>query len=259
MISKWLLAVGAALAAGLCGDSGLAAGVSGESDSAPQPTLDTDPHLVGWWKFDETTGKSAADASKQNHAGTLQGALSFDTNSAPGRSGKAVKFEGNNDCIRVTGYKGITNTNPRTVAVWIKTKTAGGDLATWGENEAGKMWIFGHIRGRVGVTPRGGYFYMKAGTDDDAWHHVAVVVKAASPPNLHDDVKLYKDGELAVIDDIGLLDMYPIETGCQQDVTIGRRFKGLMDDLRLYDRALSGEEIRALFKLDTNRPLSKTK
>ena len=100
---------------------------------------------------------------------------------------------------------------------------------------------------------------MKAGTHDDAWHHVAVVVYEASPPNLHDNVKLYRDGELAEIDDIGLLDLWPIETGDKLDVTIGRHFKGVIDDLRIYDRPLSEEEVRALFKLQSDRPLTKPK
>jgi hypothetical protein len=48
--------------------------------------LDTDAHLVGWWKFDETSGKSAADSSKQHHDGVLEGGFSFDTQSASGRN-----------------------------------------------------------------------------------------------------------------------------------------------------------------------------
>jgi hypothetical protein len=110
------------------------------------------------------------------------------------------------------------------------------------------MWSFTHIRGHVGVTPKGGYLYMKAALNDDAWHHVAVVVTEPSPPRLDGQVKLYKDGELAEIDDIGLLDLVPIETGNTLDVSIGRKFKGLMDDLRIYDRALSEDEVKALFK-----------
>jgi hypothetical protein len=121
------------------------------------------------------------------------------------------------------------------------------------------MWTFGHIRGRVGVTPKGGYFYMKAGTHDDAWHHVAVTVEAGSPPNLHDHVKLFRDGEVAEIDDIGLLDLWPIETGDSLDVSIGRRFKGSIDDLRLYGRALSEDEIKALFKLQSDRSITQPK
>jgi hypothetical protein len=220
-------------------------------------TLDTDPHLVGWWKFDEASGKSAADSSRFGHAGALEGALSFDTHSAQGRVGKAIRLEGNKDCVRIAGYKGVAGTQARTVAVWIKTPASDGDIVRWGKNEPGQMWIFGHIRGRIGVTPRGGYYYMKAGTHDDAWHHVAVVVREGAPPNLHDDVKLFRDGELAEVDDIGLLDLWPIETGQELEVTIGRGFKGLIDDLRLYDRALSEGEIKALFKLESSRPSSK--
>lgn len=225
---------------------------------APGGTLDTDPHLVGWWRFDETTGKTVADASGKGHPGVLEGNLSAETNLVAGRSGKALQFGGDKDCVRVTGFKGITGTQARTVALWIKHTVSGGDLVTWGESEPGKMMYVGFIRGRVGVNPRGGYLYMKAGTQDNAWHHVAVVIREASPPNLHDDVKLYRDGELAEIDDIGLLDLYPFETGEQQDVCIGRRFKGALDDLRLYDRPLSEDEIKALFKMETNRPLKKS-
>ena len=61
-------------------------------------------------------------------------------------------------------------------------------------------------------------------------------------------MKLYKDGELAEIDDIGLLDLWPIETGDELDVTIGRGFRGLIDDVRIYERPLSGDEIKALYR-----------
>ena len=91
----------------------------------------------------------------------------------------------------------------------------------------------------------------------DSFKRTRAVVSEASPPNLHDDVKLFKDGEPATIDDIGLLDLWPIETGDTLDVRIGWRFKGLLDDLRIYDRALSEDEIKALFKLEGNRPLAK--
>jgi hypothetical protein len=209
--------------------------------------LDSDPHLIGRWKLGETSGKTAADSSGRKHDGTLEGGLSFDASSVPGRSGRALKFKGKESSVRIAGFKGVAGTSPRTVAAWIKTASASGEIVSWGLNEHGKMWIFGHIRSGLGVTPGGGYLYMKPGLDDDAWHHVAVVVRDASLPNLHDDVKLYRDGEPGEIDDIGLLDLWPIETGQSLDVTIGRRWKGLLSDLRIYDRALSDEEIKALF------------
>jgi hypothetical protein len=222
-------------------------------------TLDTDPNLAGWWKFDETSGKTAADSSKFARKGTLKGGLSFDKDSVDGRTGKALRLDGRDDYVEITKYKGVTGTRPRTVSAWIKTTEDRGEITSWGADDFGKMWIYGHIRGRIGITPSGGYLYINAATDDDQWHHVAVVVRQAELPNLHDDVIHYLDGTPAEIHDIGLLDLWPLQTGEDLDVRIGRRFKGLLDDVRIYDRALSDEEVKALFQLRSNRPIRKSK
>ena len=187
----WLAAILSALLLGLP-DHAVAQTAAQRSPLEKAVSLDTDPHLVAWWKFDEAIGKRTADSSKKGHDGVLEGGASLDTASAPGRIGTALKLDGKDAYLRVPGFKGVTGTGPRTLAVWIKTATAGGEIVSWGLDDHGQMWTFGHIRGRIGVTPKGGYLYMKAGTDDDAWHHVAVVVREASPPNLHDDVKLYR-------------------------------------------------------------------
>lgn len=220
-------------------------------------TLDTDPNLAGWWKLDEVSGKTAADSSKHRRKGTLKGGLSFEENSVSGRVAKALKFGGGDDYIEITKYKGVTGTRPRTVAAWLRTTTTRGEIISWGYDDFGQMFTFGFVRGRIGIRPNGGYLYINEKTDDDQWHHVAAVVAEAELPNLHDDVKLYKDGEPAEIHDIGLLDLWPIDTGSDLDVRIGRRFKGLIDDVRIYDRPLSEDEINALFKLKSNQPLPK--
>jgi len=222
-------------------------------------TLDTDPNLAGWWKLDETAGNAAADSSGHKRDGALKGELSFDKNAAPGKTGGALEFGGNDGRIEVTKYKGVTGTRPRTTAAWIKTVSAQGEIVSWGKEDFGQMFIFGFIRGRIGVTPDGGYLYMNPETNDDKWHHVAVVVRRAELPNLHDDVGLYLDGEPAEIHDIGLLDLWPIQTGQDLDVRIGRGLKGRLDDVRLYDRPLSDEEVKALFELKSDRPLSNAK
>jgi hypothetical protein len=209
-------------------------------------SLDTDAHLVGWWRFDETSGQTAADSSKAGHPATLEGGLAFEKCSVAGRLGQAIELKGGSELLRVKGYKGVTGPNPRTVAVWIKTKDQSGDLVTWGTNDAGKMFVMGHIRGRIGITPKGGYLYMNADLNDGAWHHVAAVLREGSPPNLHDQAQLFKDGEPIEPDGIGLLDLLPFETGDQLDVCAGRNFKGAIDDLRIYDRALTEEEVKAL-------------
>lgn len=214
-----------------------------------EPDLDADPHLVGWWKFDEDAGTDAADSSKHGRHGKLAGEMTFDENSVAGRVGKALSFDGKDDLVTITGYKGVTGTGPRTVSLWLKTKTPRGDLVSWGKKDFGQMWIVRFIRGHVGATPNGGYYYMADTVHDEKWHHVAVVVGKAELPNLHDDVTLYLDGKIAVIDRIGLLDLWPIETGDELDVTIGQRFNGVIDELRIYDRALSDDEVAVLYNV----------
>jgi hypothetical protein len=230
------------------------------SQAGDKPTtLDNDPNLAGWWKFDETSGKTAVDSSKHNRKGTLKEGISFEKDSTSGRISKALKFGRGDGFVQISKYKGVTGTRPRTVAAWFRTTETRGDIISWGEDDFGKMFIFGHIRGRIGIRPNGGYLYINDETDDDKWHHVAVVVEDVELPNLHDDVKLYKDGEPAEIHDIGLLDLWPIDTGKELDVRIGNGFKGSIDDVRIYDRPLSEDEINALFKLQSNKPLPKSK
>jgi hypothetical protein len=221
------------------------------NEKSKSNTLDTDPNLAAWWTFDNGTDKTIPDSSKHERSGMLKGGLSFEKDCLDGKTGKALKLDGQDDYIQITKYKGVTGTRPRTVAAWIKTAASQGEIVSWGAEEYGQMWTFGFIRGRVGVTPNGGYLYMNAETHDNQWHHVAAVVEEDELPNLHDNVKLYKDGTLAEIHDIGLLDLWPIETGGDLDVTIGRKFKGLIDDVRIYDRALSEDEINLLFSLQS--------
>ena len=121
---------------------------------------------------------------------------------------------------------------------------------SWGKRDFGQMWIVRFIRGHVGATPNGGYYYMADSVHDEKWHHLAVVVGKAELPNLHDDVTLYLDGKIAAIDRIGLLDLWPVGTGNELDVVIGGNFQGAIDDLRIYDRALSEEEVAALHKAE---------
>lgn len=202
--------------------------------------------LVCWWKFDEVMGMTARDSSGHGRDGALKGSLSFDNGSVEGRIGKALNI-GGADYVEITGYKGILGPKPRTVTAWLKTKSRDGKILSWGLDEGAGMFMFGFIRGRPGITPKGGYYYMKYGVSDDKWHHVAAVVHEAELPNLHDHVTLYSDGEVALIDDIGLLDLYPIDTPSGMDVAIGKGFEGAVDDVRIYDRALSYDEIRLLF------------
>ena len=244
---QWLLSVAVVA---LVNPPLLAAHDPETAPSVPSPRLDqgSNLHLIAWWKFDKVVEGALIDSSGQNHHASTPEGSNAETMLVQGRIGQGLQLDGSTSLV-VTGFRGVKGTAPRTVAAWIKTKSPSGTVVSWGADEPGQIWNLGFIRRHLGVSPKGGYLYMNEATDDGEWHHVAVVVNDASPPNLHDDVTLYKDGEPAVIHDIGLLDLWPINTGQDLDVTIGAGFKGTMDDLRIYSRALSEDEIHDLFQL----------
>ena len=80
----------------------LLAWVSGVLLGAPA-TLDTDPHLMAWWKFDEVEGTRALDSSSHGRHAELKGGLSFAKDSIAGRAGKALAV-GGGGVIEAVGY-----------------------------------------------------------------------------------------------------------------------------------------------------------
>ena len=206
--------------------------------------------LQAWWRFEETAGTQARDSSGRGRDAVCRGDWKLDGHSVPGKAGKALQFDGGNKILIVPGYRGVTGAHARTVYAWVKTRRSRGEIVAWGKNDFGKMWTVGFIRGHVGVSPRGGYYYMRDQIHDGKWHQVAVVLREGDPPWFQTHGKLYLDGEVATVDDIGLLDLWPLVTGEEMEVRIGRGFAGALDELRIYDRALSAEEIKALYQKD---------
>ena len=206
-----------------------------------------DPALEAWWSFDEVQENRVPDLS--GHHRDARPAQEWDLKKAlvSGKIGKALEFSGRRYLV-VPNYRGVTGTKARTVVAWIRTKSNRGVIVRWGQNDFGRMWTFGFIRGRVGVTPRGGYFYMRDPVHDGRWHMVALTLREGHPPSFQNDATLYLDGQVAIIHDIGLLDLWPIRTGSEMEVQIGPGFRGAMDELRIYSRALSADEIEALWK-----------
>lgn len=95
------------------GDLTDSAVVSITVDEAPEITL---PGLVGYWKLDETTGVSAEDQSASHN----DGALINDPVWTNGKKGGAVSFDGNNDALEVTsvGWRADRGT----VVLWAYPK-----------------------------------------------------------------------------------------------------------------------------------------
>ncbi len=212
--------------------------------------------LVGHWDFEN----SVEDKSGFNHNGTWNGTST--TRYVSGAKGSyAGTFNGSSDYVSIA-YKSTLNFGgaPLSISAWVKPTTlADGSgqvigmgwsgYGTW--NFAVRDWA-GVINGfylRTGsagvakdVRPETDYFSYIVNGD---WHHIAVVV----PADLT-NLKVYLDGNDVTS---GATDHSVNSlTNTSSNVHLGAwsttaSFKGDMDDVRLYRRALSAAEISALY------------
>ena len=222
-----------------------------------------DPNLVGWWKLDEGTGKTAIDNSGYGHHGTIYG----DPLWVDGYDLGALQFDGN-DRVEMPGTSAADGfaalDGEVTWTAWFKTPGEDATQTLLALGPAGAA----HVQGNrsVNVEPSGVIMVRGNGVDalmdvsstgtvnDDQWHHVAVTI-AFESNGVNDGMKVYIDGDLGAgyeVDDIDI-NQYSNVAG-DFIFTIGDRggspFIGLIDDVRIYDRVLTQDEIVMVMRID---------
>lgn len=211
-----------------------------------------DAGLAAYWKFDTSSWTTVKD-NQGLHDGTLRGEMSRDANRAAGRIGNCFSFDGVEEYIEIPDYKGITGPGSRTCAAWVRTSAAAvGTILSWGDEQDGGEWMFRiEADGTLTLQVGGGYVSTTVAVNDGQWHHVATVLNSDGAPSL-EDVTLYVDGAVQNTD---VNNTQAINTVAGQNVMIGAfdylggigsLFNGLIDEVRIYDRALGAEEIRPL-------------
>ncbi|MHC4521672.1 MAG: LamG domain-containing protein, partial [Planctomycetota bacterium] len=180
------------------------------------------------------------------HPGTPVGSPIF----VDGKMGQAIRLNGTGDYVELTGYKGVLGANPITVAAWVKTtNTETGAIIGWGPNVGGQRFGFRIDVGRLRHEHHGGNIQGDTVMNDGTWHHVAITVQANATVS-HPEAILWLDGQ---DDTRPTTDPDPYDIVVDLDVRIGSRpaaddrlFMGEIDELYIYDRALSQAEIAYL-------------
>jgi glucose/arabinose dehydrogenase/PKD repeat protein len=209
------------------------------------------PGLAAGYAFDEGSGASAADASGHGITGALMDGAGW----ATGKYGSAVNLDGVNASVSLGTSAGLQLTGSMTIAGWIYSSAFPGDDAAIVSNRDGT----GHgyqLDTTVDTGHRGVGFKLTSSSGNDmirygastfqlnSWYFVAGVYNGATG-----SLDVYVNGQP---DNGGLVGT--VTTGQQSSsaaVNIGERasggfnFNGRLDDIRIYNRALSPSEIQA--------------
>ncbi len=233
--------------------------------------------FIGHWNFDETSGNNANDATGNGNNGTL-----FNMTNAAWVSGKinnGLDFDGTNDYVAINNlsYNVAGEINKITTCAWINTSSSSRQtIVDYDRSEYWSLGINFHNApediGKISWDTRGegSAIHDMASSvrvDDGQWHHVCGVFDASQV----NDKKIYVDGVLDSQSDAystnvklgnGVTRYGYIGDGSEADIFNGRRngiyFKGSIDDVRVYNDALSSSEISDIIQLvsppQTNEP-----
>ena len=209
-----------------------------------------DPSLVGWWKFDEGSGTTTVDSSGRRNHGTLEGSAVWEV----GNLGNAVYIEGAS-WVEIPPAAWDPIEKHVTVAFWA----FGGDaqpinhfaFAAYSADDNAARQASGHIPWSNGNV------YWDTGYDGSAYdrlftalpaeyHKGAWVHWAFTKDGDAGEQKIYINGELfhegtGYTRPITGVNVFVI--GCRGTSGRDQNYAGAIDDFRLYDRALTPEEI----------------
>ena len=217
----------------------------------------TDPNLVGWWKFDEGFGTKALDWSGQNNHADLVGQPRW----MDGYDGGALKLDGADDYVTLPIGSVIDSLTSSTFTIWVDFSNAGGAwqrIFDFGSGTTINMFLTPRTDTngpmRFAITIGGGGAAEEQATAPNTlpsgWHHVAVTINADTRA-----INLYLDGIVIVSNNSATLN--PHALGKTTNNWIGRSqysadayFNGSVDDFRIYDYALSQDEVKETMRGD---------
>lgn len=193
-----------------------------------------DPTLLAHWALDETEGDVASD-SASGKDGTLFGDPAWRPDA--GMVNGALEFDGTDDCIVVSGRVVNPADGPFSILAWVQGGAPGQVLIS---QVNGTNWLILDpsggapmtelsLVGRNPIPP----LVCHAVITDGAWHRIGLVWDGAARSLYVDGIPAGQDTQLGMPDCSGGLNI-----GCDKEQTAGTFFSGLIDEVRIYSRAV---------------------
>jgi PKD repeat protein len=210
--------------------------------------------LVGHWKLDDGSGLTAIDASGASHPGVLSDGTTW----AAGKLAGAAQFDAYDDAVVVDGVAVDTVAGGRnTVAFWMKWN-GGSDQMPFGWNHAYDLYFSGSSFGIN--TGQSNLLGISSSGLANRWVHVAVVFPNDVPTP--STAAIYIDGvaqqlsqQVGVTGDSRTATNRVVISGWGYGA--GYKFGGLIDDVRIYNYALSASEVSALATVPNQLPVAR--
>lgn len=201
--------------------------------------------LLAYWKFDEGSGSTALDWAGGTKNGTIIGGATYSSaNVAPVEftNPYSLDFDGSNDGVNTP--LSLNNSASFTLAGWAYPRSATNTAGWFGANNVFEFFFSGSNSLKC-WTPHGEVDWtFNPVTFLNNWHHITCLGTGTS-------VILYIDGEQVdqaahlFTANYGSGDNFSIGIGVQNGGTSGP-FDGFIDDVRVYNRALSPAEMYSL-------------
>jgi len=217
-----------------------------------------DPSLVGWWTFDDGSGTVAKDMSGKSVDAVLTGNVSWGQES---QHGGILLFDGSLDAWEYVFIDGLFTVPVYTITVWFRVDGTTGDhqdvLSAYAPGvvhgillEVRSDGVLRYLHRYPLGTGGGTNIYTTTTFVDGAWYHAAMVKSV-------DTIALYINGELvdsaADTSEFNPGDTFGIALGILDHERAGadkRLLLGAMDDVRIYNRPMSQEEIQAIMEAE---------
>ena len=213
--------------------------------------------LVGHWTFDGTdiswTDNTVRDRSTSGNNGAITN-MSTTTSPSIGRIGQALKFDGSNDIVVINND--VLGTGPRTIAAWIYPKGQNIPVIENGTiAPSAKLWV-DSANNRLSFSNTGASEAVSATNSLtlNTWQLVTVV------RNSSDQATLYINGVQSGTANqaVGTPTAGETSSYIGANFSASAFFDGLIDDVRIYSRALAPSEIRRLYNMGGTLKIGKT-
>ncbi len=230
---------------------------------------------IGWWQFDECQGSSAFDASGNGSTATLTygggtytqvGTCNSGTSSdawyggVSGRFNGGIAIDSTTDTINVGNVSlySFDRTDPFTTSIWFKTSTlqsstlfskqdSSAPFSGWNiqTDNTGKLYFQFVNTYSSNILER--RTTSAVAYTDGNWHNVTTTYDGSSSPS---GVHIYYDGN----DQVLTTDFNSLSAATTNSISVyigsrngtAQKYSGLLDDVRLYNYALSSSQVKKL-------------